>query len=208
MTEHRSAEERTGEILEAAAQVIEEIGYPKLTMEAVIARTSLSKGGVYRFFSSKRDVALALFRRIIASLADFDMGEVLAWGAPFDETISRLLFAANRPASPASRDRRVWLELLPEVIRDDRFAAERDQMEEAYRAKYQELVWRLMARDGLRPRSDFEARQRTVLDFWDAFVQGMTLRAACGFEQQELFDLVRQFVRIHLQEAVAGPEDE
>lgn len=44
--------ERRREILEAACACFLEQGFAATTMEAVIARTSLSKGGVYRYYPS------------------------------------------------------------------------------------------------------------------------------------------------------------
>lgn len=52
----KSPEFRRAEILAAAKKVFLEKGYKTATMEDIVAKTSLSKGGVYRYYNSKRDM--------------------------------------------------------------------------------------------------------------------------------------------------------
>jgi AcrR family transcriptional regulator len=62
-------------------------------MEAIAARTALSKGGVYRFFANKREVALALYTRCYDEHLDFEIDDAVAWGLPISETISCMVLA-------------------------------------------------------------------------------------------------------------------
>ncbi|MEN1761591.1 TetR/AcrR family transcriptional regulator [Anoxynatronum sibiricum] len=52
----KSSEERKKEIWQAAKGVFLEKGYEKATMEDIIARTSLSKGGMYHYYSRTKDI--------------------------------------------------------------------------------------------------------------------------------------------------------
>ena len=60
MTKHLTEAERRGQILRAARAVFIEKGYLAARVEDVAARAGLSKGAVYFYFQSKRDLLLAL----------------------------------------------------------------------------------------------------------------------------------------------------
>lgn len=62
MTKHMSEPERRAQILRAARSVFIEKGYQLARVEDVAKRASLSKGAVYFYYSSKRDLFLALVR--------------------------------------------------------------------------------------------------------------------------------------------------
>lgn len=49
-------DERKKEIMNAAAKIIISKGFEKTTMEEIVARTSLSKGGVYHYYGSVLDI--------------------------------------------------------------------------------------------------------------------------------------------------------
>ncbi len=58
----KTKEERCTEIQEAARRVFLTKGYRSTTMEDVIAETSLSKGGVYRYYSSTKDILIDIMK--------------------------------------------------------------------------------------------------------------------------------------------------
>ncbi len=60
MTKHLSETERRAQILRSARAVFIERGYIAARVEDVAKRAGLSKGAVYFYFSSKRDLFLAL----------------------------------------------------------------------------------------------------------------------------------------------------
>ncbi len=60
MTKHLSEAERRAQILRSARAVFIERGYDAARVEDVARRAGLSKGAVYFYFSSKRDLFLAL----------------------------------------------------------------------------------------------------------------------------------------------------
>ncbi|MFI6477742.1 TetR/AcrR family transcriptional regulator [Nonomuraea sp. NPDC050663] len=55
--------ERVNQMLDAAAELLEEGGYDALSTRALAARTGLPIGSIYRYFSDKRALAEALTRR-------------------------------------------------------------------------------------------------------------------------------------------------
>ncbi len=62
MTKHQSETERRAQILRSARAVFIEKGYVQCRVEDVAKRAALSKGAVYFYFSSKRDLFMALIR--------------------------------------------------------------------------------------------------------------------------------------------------
>lgn len=59
----KSKEEREIEICEGAKTAFLEKGFKKTTMEDVIEKTSLSKGGVYRYFKSTKAIMLYILEK-------------------------------------------------------------------------------------------------------------------------------------------------
>ncbi len=60
--ERKTREERKNEIRTAAIDVFMSKGYRNTTMEDIIHNTSLSKGGVYRYYSSTKDILIDIMR--------------------------------------------------------------------------------------------------------------------------------------------------
>lgn len=58
----KSREERLEEIFIAATEVFLEKGYRNATMEDIVAATSLSKGGLYYYFGSKKEILAEIIR--------------------------------------------------------------------------------------------------------------------------------------------------
>ena len=58
--QRKTAEERKDEIRRGAVQTFLKKGYRNTTMEDIVASTTLSKGGVYRYFKSTKEIMLSL----------------------------------------------------------------------------------------------------------------------------------------------------
>lgn len=60
--QRKTREERMKEIKKGAMEVFLKKGYRNTTMEDVIANTSLSKGGVYNYFKSTKEILVAIMK--------------------------------------------------------------------------------------------------------------------------------------------------
>lgn len=192
MTKHRTGEEWREEILQAAQELIEEQGYHRLTMEGVAARTRLSKGGVYRFFSNKQEVALCLFRRMLIQMGDFETEEVMGWNLSVRETSTRLLYEKFVEKSN-ERAERIWMELLPETLRSEEFRAVNEEVQKEFRLKYKKLMEELVTREGGRVSSDFADKLETAIDLGLIMTEGLAFRGAAGMQRSERLSLLRKF---------------
>lgn len=83
-------------ILDAAEQVIAEVGYADATTNAIAARAGMSPGSLYQFFRNKDDIVEELARRYINRIGAFwesQLGSNIADQA-LPQLIDRLLDAA------------------------------------------------------------------------------------------------------------------
>lgn len=184
MSRHRSREERVQEILRAALEEIEARGVPGLTMEGVAARTTLSKGGVYRYFPGKEALVLALFEDAARREVDFDLAAVVSWGLPLRDTLVALL-VRERADGARQRARRVWLQLLPESLYKETFRTTKARLKAIYTAKYRALILELVARDGLRLRPGWEHPLDLAIQMGSTFKEGLTYRVLTGLSPDE-----------------------
>ncbi|MCF7823582.1 MAG: TetR/AcrR family transcriptional regulator [Candidatus Marinimicrobia bacterium] len=63
MTERRPSSERRAEILEAALRIFIKKGYSETRMDDIVQEIGLSKGAIYHYFQSKRDLFIELIER-------------------------------------------------------------------------------------------------------------------------------------------------
>lgn len=201
MTKHRKPEEWIEDILEAAANEISENGYSKLTMESIVAKTNLSKGGVYRFFSNKREVAIALFTKHYRALLNFDIEEVVAWNLSIPDTLYRLIFEPWE-ADEFHRDQKVWVQLISETVTDKGFVTERKKYHERLTHKFRLLIERILERDCLKVRTDAALKVETALLLGSALMEGLTIQGISGTSLREQAGLVRRFIEVALSDGL------
>lgn len=72
----RRSQRARNAIIDAAAELLSEVGYSKLTMEAIAARARVGKQTIYRWWPSKAAVVFEVFTRLTGSEA----------GAPLPDT--------------------------------------------------------------------------------------------------------------------------
>jgi AcrR family transcriptional regulator len=206
MTKHQSKEDRIQEILMAAALEIDEKGYPSLTMDAVVERTSLSKGGVYRYFPGKHDLTMALFEKACTSEADFEMDEVIALDKPAQQILHDLL-VRDHEDEEALLWQRVWLQLLPQAIFNPEVRALRLKLEEYYIEKYGILIGRLIERDNIKVVADFEKRLPTVMKIGATLLEGVSYRLLSGLSNTEEKKVIQQFIEVMFDDLLDKTDD-
>ncbi len=117
MTKHKSQDERRSQILDAAKQCFIRNGYANTRVDDIANEASLSKGGVYFHFKSKRAILDALYEQQRAETA----AVVAAVGDGSQDPTQRLTMLATNLLAHFSRaeDQRKFLIVLAEMgIRD------------------------------------------------------------------------------------------
>jgi AcrR family transcriptional regulator len=89
----RRSETSRRAILDAALQLCAELGYGRLTVEAIAARAGVSKKTIYRWWPSKGAVVLEAVDGQLASDADLDVALGLLYGPIYH----RLIFHLGMP---------------------------------------------------------------------------------------------------------------
>ena len=121
--QRKTVEERKDEIRRGAVQAFLKKGYRNTTMEDIVASTTLSKGGVYRYFKSTKEIMLSLMhegnilsRKRLRAL--FDRADENAdVCALFSQAVIEKLFAEN----PLKR---LYLMFVTEIVYDAEFEKE------------------------------------------------------------------------------------
>ena len=60
MTKYKLKIERENQILDAAFQVFVDKGYSQSTMDDIVKKSKMSKGAIYHYYNSKKDLFLSL----------------------------------------------------------------------------------------------------------------------------------------------------
>lgn len=194
MTKHRSKEEWIEEILDAAKVEIDQNGYADFSMEAIVRRTGLSKGGIYRFYKNKSEVALEIFADCYRTIMHFDSNTCVEWNLPLDETVFKLFARYSMPEEGARRADRLWVRLLPEVLHDDRFKEARAELIEEIKADLMALFRAVAKRDGLAEPEDLEARMSDAMYLGVGLMEGFAVQSALGSSIEHQAMLARSFV--------------
>lgn len=109
-----SAEERRRQrreqLLDAALDVVGELGPSAATVEAVCKRAGLSKRYFYESFDDREAVLIALVERVMASVRDALEAVVRDAAASPDEQMLRLVHATVDTLSADARVSRLWVE--------------------------------------------------------------------------------------------------
>jgi AcrR family transcriptional regulator len=206
MTKHRNREEWIAEILEAASAEIDEHGYADFSMESIVRRTGFSKGGIYRFFSNKSEVALQLFIQAYEAQLAFDAAECLNWNLPMDETVFRLFVRYRIPEEGARALDRIWVRLLPEVLNDQRFSTKRAELLSAIREKIGQLCLDIARRDHIAVPHNFTSRLSDSFEISAALLEGLAVQTALGGALSHQRVLVKAFISQIIQNLFAEPE--
>ena len=193
MSKQKKPTERTREIISAALHVLEDGGLSGFSMEAVAARTTLSKGGVYRFFGNKYELMVGVLEHIANALQPARKEEALAWQVPLRETLLRLVFSAFREPD-ALQLRRVHMQLMLELPEHPHlFQAMRERFDQVL-VEYRDIALAIIERDGLRTRPDFESTVEVGIRIGQSLFDGLLINGLGGMQTEELEIRMSAFV--------------
>lgn len=116
------AEERKNQILEASAAVFSRKGYHVATMDDIVKESKLSKGAIYWYFKSKKEIFLEILNRYV--LSDQDSLLAILADKPTFEARIRALFDwlsqvdALDCKTPNAEERRLVIEFWQQAVTD------------------------------------------------------------------------------------------
>ncbi len=174
MTKHLSEAERKSQILRAARAVFIEKGFLAARVEDVAKRASLSKGAVYFYFSSKRELFMALVQEEHEQTYSF-LDDAEEDGRPaavklLDLGQKYLDYFAGLKSPP-----RFFLMMCEQGIRDDEIREECQAVHE----RFVDASARILAQ-GMAEGSFREADPHAVAQLLKALIDGMAGQSAIG----------------------------
>jgi AcrR family transcriptional regulator len=174
MTRHLPESERRAQILRAARSIFVERGYLSARVEDVASRAGLSKGAVYFYFESKREIFDALVEEELAVtrsfLADAERDERPAVVKLLDLGRRYLDYFAGLKTPP-----RFFLLMSELAIRDEDLRRKVTAVHEDFVAATEGVIEQGIAEGAFRP---YDAR--AVALFLKAFIDGLAGQSAVG----------------------------
>lgn len=174
MTKHLSETERKSQILRAARAVFIEKGYLAARVEDVAARAGLSKGAVYFYFTSKRDLFMALVQEEHENTYGFlEQAEEDARPAVvklLDLGLKYLDYFAGLKSPP-----RFFLMMCEQGIRDDEIREECQAVHQRFVDSSTRILAQGMAEGAFR-----EADPQAIAMMLKAMIDGMAGQSAIG----------------------------
>lgn len=149
---------RDAEILNAALQVLAEVGYTGMTMAAVAARAKAGKGTFYRRWPSKAELVLEAVGHMKRSQADLDR-------LPDTGTLRGDILALFKPASVEEGEYQLTIMAgLASMLSQDRGLAEaaNDAIVEPWAAANRALLTRALSRGEIDAAADIETLAQII----------------------------------------------
>lgn len=113
-------EERRNQVVDAAVQCFSRDGFHQTTMDGICAEAAMSKGALYRYFSSKEDIVAAMYERSINQEASM-MDEALEQSGPVAVLVELTDGLYSKLAEPSARDGyRLAVQLWAEAMTNPR----------------------------------------------------------------------------------------
>ncbi|GDX80098.1 TetR family transcriptional regulator [Deltaproteobacteria bacterium] len=174
MTRHLPETERRAQILRAARAIFVERGYLSARVEDVAGRAGLSKGAVYFYFESKREIFDALVEEELAVtrsfLAEAERDERPAAIKLIDLGRKYLDYFAGLKTPP-----RFFLLMSELAIRDEDVRKQVNAVHEEFVSATEKVIAQGIAEGAFRP---YDAR--AVALFLKAFIDGLAGQSAVG----------------------------
>lgn len=149
---------RDAELLDAALEVLGEVGYAGMTMDMVAARAKAGKATMYRRWPSKADLVLEALGRMKSTAVD-------VMQLPDTGTLRGDLLAMFKPNSVQASDGRlkVMTAIASMLSQDERFAeAVSDMAVTPFAEAHHALMQRALERKEISPDSDLETLSKLV----------------------------------------------
>lgn len=172
--------DRRSDMIEATLDCIADLGLEGTTVRAVAARAGISNGLIRHHFTSKNNLIVAAYRRIIAMMT----GPALAVlsddeGAP-SERLTRFIVASLGGPVADPRMLSLWATFVSKVHRNPDLASEHREGYLAYRDATEELIAAVLAQEG-RNISPTEKRRFGIA--FNALIDGLWLEGGLSADE-------------------------
>ncbi|GMQ59831.1 TetR/AcrR family transcriptional regulator [Vallitalea sediminicola] len=183
--QRKTKEEREKEIKKAALEVFLRKGYRNTTMEDVISETSLSKGGVYRYFKSPKDIMISIMKD--GNNIDNEYFKEISESVTDKKEMCNLLAnkAMDKVLNP-SPEKKLYLMFVYEILYDEK-------LEEIFLGFERDTFTQLERLFGDRISFFKEKKEERNRLFMSRLINGMLLTHAL-FSDKLIFDEHREYL--------------
>ncbi|SDZ11453.1 TetR/AcrR family transcriptional regulator [Tindallia californiensis] len=129
----KTSEERKKEIWQAGKEVFLEKGYDKATMEDIISRTSLSKGGLYHYYRRPKDILFDIMRYHNEAYLEIDINQkILQEETCPHKQLDKLLDAIIDKMCRPTPERKLFAIFMSLIPFDPEVEAEYKQLQQSF----------------------------------------------------------------------------
>lgn len=197
MTKQKNPDQRKQEIIAAAIELLYEKGITGFTMDAVVARSVLSKGGVYRFYKNRDDLLTDVFQYLAKSFQPIEIETALSWHLPLKDTLMRLLFSVfYREDSFILR--RIHMQLMLELSGDEHLLEMMQEMFDRISNQYKKIIFTIIERDGLSTTPQFEKVIVSGIAIGQSLFDGLIINSLDGMPIAEIENRMFTFIDLIL----------
>jgi AcrR family transcriptional regulator len=197
MTKQKNPNQRKREIIAAAIELLYEKGIIGFTMDAVVARSVLSKGGVYRFYKNRDDLLTDVFQYLAKSFQPITIEAALSWNLPLKDTLMRLLFSVFYRGD-GFKLRRIHMQLMLELSGDEHLLEMMQETFDRISNQYKKIIFAIIERDGLNTTPQFEKVIVSGIAIGQSLFDGLIINSLDGMPIDEIENRMHTFIDLIL----------
>ena len=201
MTKQKNPDQRKREIIAAAIELLYEKGISGFTMDAVVARSVLSKGGVYRFYKNRDELLADVFQDLAKSFQPIAIEEALSWNLSLKDTLMRLAFSIFY-REDGFKLRRIHMQLMLELSSDEHLLELMQATFDSISDQYKEIIFTIIARDGLNTTPQFESIIASGIAIGQSLFDGLIINSLDGMPIDEIENRMHAFIDLVLDAAL------
>ncbi|MCX8044893.1 MAG: TetR/AcrR family transcriptional regulator, partial [Desulfobacterota bacterium] len=188
MYSEEDIKKRKERIFEAAVQCFNESGYDNASMESIAQCAGISKGGLYHYFPSKKELFLELFDYKVHNYFDQMKSFLIAGQAP-EEKLRILVAKAGEILKQHEDFYRFCLEFLSMGVRDHEIKAVMTRFYKNSIDTFKEIIEEGIARGFFLPVDPVKVARSLYLSVMGAFFTFFSVDVDFDLADQHVFDL-------------------
>ncbi len=172
--------DRRSDMIEATLDCIVDLGIENTTVRAVATRAGVSNGLIRHHFTSKDNLIVEAYRRIISMMTGPALDVLASHDGPPRERLARFIIASLSGPVADPRMLSLWATFVSKVHRNPDLAREHRQGYLAYRDATEDLIVEVLHSEGRILR---EGERRRLSIAFNALIDGLWLE--CGLSAAE-----------------------
>jgi AcrR family transcriptional regulator len=136
----KKKDERRSQILQAAMSCFAEKGYHLTTMDDIVAASGLSKGSIYWYYKSKREILMAMLEAVFANISEMTEGVLADSSSSASARLRRFMELSMASIAESGDLLAVLIDFWSAARHDERFNRAMLELYEPFFASLAELI--------------------------------------------------------------------